>query len=143
MNYDLLLLDSFVSAREFEDDKTKHEFLADVFGITTYDGEMDKLFVNKALEVCNAITDKKTFEYIENKDNYVWYLTMVNLPFFSSKIEWGTSIRGAWWDYGGIVLDGICWAWHDDAQLDKLEFDAGSWIVFLAAINEFISTETD
>ena len=73
-----------------------------VFDFTTYDSEIDELFAEKALEVCLAITSGKTFEYQkESDDNYRWYLIMCNMPFFVDKLEWGTSIRGAWWDLHG------------------------------------------
>lgn len=77
--------------------ETRLEFLGGVvFGFTTYDGEVDALFAGKMLEVIEAILEKKTFQYIENRENYLNYLYMVNTPFLSKVLEWGTSIRGAW-----------------------------------------------
>jgi hypothetical protein len=33
---------------------------------------------------------------------------MVNMPFFTGKLEWGSSIRGAWFDnYKAYTIDGI------------------------------------
>lgn len=75
------------------------EYLSDyIFNFTTYDGEMAELFACKALEVCAAISNRTTFDYIKDAEQYRWYLVMCNMPFFSDKLEWGTSIRGAWWD---------------------------------------------
>lgn len=78
---------------------TKQEFLSsNVFNFATYDAEIEHLFVTKALEVCDAISNRTTFEYIKDAENYKWFLIMVNIKFFEESIEWGTSVRGAWWD---------------------------------------------
>lgn len=68
-----------------------------IFNFTTYESEYSEMFAKKALEVCAAISDGKTFEYIKEPGGRLWYLLMVNMPFFANKLEWGTSIRGAWW----------------------------------------------
>jgi len=77
------------------------DFLGNVvFNFTTCDTKMSELFATKAVEVCEAISNKTTFDYIENEDNYQWFLLMCNMPFFANMIVWGNSIRGAWWgDY--------------------------------------------
>ena len=81
---------------EFE---TKMEYLGStVFDFTTYDGAIDVLFAEKMIPVLKCILDRKTFEYQENKEQYINYLMMVNMPFLVDKLEWGTSIRGAWFD---------------------------------------------
>ena len=72
-----------------------------IFGFTTYDSEMGDLFGMKAVEVCEAINNKQTFEYQKQPDGYMWYLIIVNMPFFTNKLDWGTSIRGAWWSLYG------------------------------------------
>ena len=71
-----------------------------VFDFTTYDTDVSALFVQKAVEVCEAVTMKTNSEYIEKcHENYLWYLLMANMPFFEQRLEWGASVRGAWWDY--------------------------------------------
>jgi len=79
---------------------SKMEYLGSViFDFTTYDGEIDILFAEKMIPVLKAILERKTFEYqAENKEQYINYLTMVNMPFLTDKLEWGGSIRGAWFD---------------------------------------------
>lgn len=72
-----------------------------VFDFTTYDGAMDVYFAKKMLEVIDCILHNKTFEYQKEESNYVNYLTMVNMPFLQDKLDWGTSIRGAWFDEYG------------------------------------------
>lgn len=78
---------------------TKYEWAAsDIFNLTTYDGALDKLFVKAIIEVCKVILERKTFEYIENKEKYVSYILVCQLLETFNWIEWGTSIRGAWFD---------------------------------------------
>jgi hypothetical protein len=119
-------------------------FLADsVFDLTTYDGEMSDLFGGKSLEVCKAINDRTTFDYINDRDNYVWFLTMCNFPFFASRISWGTSIRGAWWDCypkPGFTLES-CGLWKDGEQILSVAFTPAEWPEFIAAMVEFAAKE--
>lgn len=83
--------------------KNKLEFIGEsIFEFTTYDGEIDVIFAESMITVINHILNKTTFEYInESETNYMNYLMMVNLPFLKNKLEWGTSIRGAWFDEYG------------------------------------------
>lgn len=76
---------------------TKYEWAAsEVFDIHTYDGSLDELIVKKIIEVCKVIFDKRTYEYIEDKNNYISYILVCNLLDKFNWITWGTSIRGAW-----------------------------------------------
>jgi hypothetical protein len=121
------------------------EYLSDyIFDFTTYDGEMAELFASKALEVCSAISDSTTFEYIKDTEQYRWYLVMVNMPFFADKLEWGTSVRGAWWaepPHGRIKFDS-CGLWLDGRQLyEPMEFTTDQWREFIAAVLAFGAAE--
>jgi len=113
------------------------EYLADhIFNFTTYDSEMSELFAGKAVEVCAAITDGKTFEYIEDHENYKWYLLMCNMPFFSEKLEWGSSIRGAWWNQK-ITFQSLG-LWKGDEQVTEvMDFSETEWKLFVDSILEF------
>jgi len=83
----------------FDEDPSVASFLCEeFFHFDTYDTELDELFCKKAIEVCKSITDRTNFEYIADSSNYRWFITMVNMPFFRANIEWGTSIRGCWWN---------------------------------------------
>ena len=123
------------------DPHARLEFLSDhIFNFTTYDGELAELFAIRALEVCSAISSKKTFEYIKDQEQYRWYLAMVNMPFFADRLEWGTSIRGAWWGWypRKTTEYSSCGLWQDDEQLhETIEFTEPQWIEFIAAILEF------
>lgn len=90
------------SEQPFCPPENKLQFLGNcIFDFTTYDSGVDELFATKMIEVIDVILNQKTFEYQETESNYLNYLTMVNMPFLSDKIEWGTSIRGAWFDEYG------------------------------------------
>lgn len=114
VNYKDELVKDYELMKEIQPDGElgRSEYLGDyIFDFTTYDGAMSDLFAKKAIEVCKAITDRTTFEYIKRIKDYQWYLTMVNMPFFQGKLNWGGSIRGAWWDFSEPVtmsqMDGI------------------------------------
>lgn len=76
-----------------------------LFGFCTYEEEFCAEMTRRALDVADAISNRYTFEYINNDENHRWYLLMVNMPFFENKLEWGTSIRGAWWEHFQIFED--------------------------------------
>ncbi len=117
------------------------EFLSrNVFDFTTYDFQMDELFAKKAIECCEAITNGTTFEYIEDSENHKWFLLMCNMPFFYEKIEWGTSIRGAWWDQKiELKSYGI---WVNEEQCFTLTFTKDEWRLFICAITCFIQKDS-
>jgi hypothetical protein len=121
--------------------RSRHDFLGEhIFDFTTYDGDMSELFARKALEVCVAITDGQTFDYITDADNYRWFLLMVNMPFFVGRLEWGTSIRGAWWVHEDQNLES-CGLWCDGEQVLSLKFSRTEWVAFVAALAQFASDE--
>lgn len=82
------------------------EYLGDyVFDFTCYDSDMSELFAKGMIEVIEALILNKTFEYQKQSDGkYITYLTMVNMPFLRDKLNWGTSIRGAWIDDEGFEI---------------------------------------
>lgn len=137
MTYRELLEHSFQSTHASDDEVSRLEYLADyIFGFTTYDGAMGELFASKALEVCAAVSEQRTHDYIKDADNYRWYLLMVNMPFFAGRLDWGTSIRGAWWGYEAQVLEG-CGLWQGDEQMLSPTFTRDEWMRFTAAMAEF------
>lgn len=147
MNYLKLLENSYEMEKRSSDcpPETRLAFLSEhVFNITTYDGKMDDFFGRKAVEVCAAITNEATFAFIKDPDNYQWFLIICNMPFFCTRLGWGTSIRGAWWDIG--YDDGkreasyeinSCGIWDGDEQLTELQFSQEEWVAFMRAIVEF------
>lgn len=139
MNYKKILEDDFKEENENNPERnlTKLRYLSEkVFEFTTYDDEMDELFAKKALEVCKAINNGKTFEYIKN--DYLWYLQLCNMSFFVGKLDWGTSIRGAWWDYE-IKLDSVIF-WSEKNKNSKMVFTQYEWKKFISAMIEFVES---
>lgn len=137
-----ILSESHALVDSYNDEQTQTsrlEYLASaVFGINTYDGEMDGLLSAKAVEVCHAVSGKTTFEYIKDPDKYQWYLIMCHLPFFADRIEWGSSIRGAWWTaYEGIAFES-CLLFDGDSQLhEPIKFTERGWEEFIDAVVEY------
>lgn len=139
-----MLEEGFAAWRDVNPDGTPESrvaYLGDyIFDFTTYDDTMAEEFALKALEVCRAISDHKTFEYIKDPDNYRWFLLMCNMPFFARRLNWGTSIRGAWWDTSApneTMLD-TTGLWVDGQQLTRpLTFSTEQWGEFIAAMLAF------
>lgn len=113
------------------------EYLSEyIFGFSTYDTEKAEEFAQRAVEVCAAISGRATLGYIEDSIRYRWYLLMCNMPFFADRIEWGTSILGAWWN-SPLKLQSLG-LWLDGEQLsEEMEFSADEWEAFIAAVVEF------
>lgn len=112
-----------------------------IFNFTTYDSKVSELFAYKAIEVLIAINNRTTYYYIENKSNYKWFLLMCNMPFFIERIEWGFSIRSAWWitkTRNKIKLE-TTGLYEGDKQITtEMEFNEESWIAFTTALIEFV-----
>ncbi|KQB59353.1 hypothetical protein [Acidovorax sp. SD340] len=122
-------------------DQSRLGYLAQhIFDFTTYESEADELFARKAVEVCAAITDSKTFDYIANPKGRIWYLLMVNMPFFMPRLNWGGSIRGAWWDHEQPVLDS-CGLWVGQEQQTEWTFTLEEWEAFMRAVIAFAEPE--
>jgi hypothetical protein len=82
-----------------QEGSTKYTWAAtQVFELTTYDRSLEELFVKKIIEVCKAILEGRTFEYIRDESRYVTYILVCQLLEHLNWIEWGTSIRGAWFE---------------------------------------------
>lgn len=134
-----LLEHSYEIARTLNNDSRLEYLSSYIFDFTTYDGEIDEILARKALEVCKAISNRTTFAYIKNREDYIWYITMCNMPFFEGKLEWGTSIRGAWWDYyRGIEIES-CGIWVGyEQEINPINFDEAEWLQFVQAMDDFV-----
>ncbi len=123
------------------DHTSRLEYLAEyIFNFTTYETKYSELFASKALEVCSAINKYATFEYIKQPEGHLWFLLMVNMPFFIERLEWGCSIRGAWW--GGesqnkskkIELSSCGLFLGNEQVAEPLEFTHEEWREFIEAV---------
>ena len=143
MDYLELLKHSFTVETETSEcpPSSRLDYLGDgVFDFITYESEMSELFAAKAVEVCAAINDSKTFDYIKDAEQRKWYLLMCNLPFFADRLEWGTSIRGAWWGGkpGKQIEFQSCSLWIGDEKCaDTMAFSRDEWRRFIAAVIDF------
>ena len=143
MKYLELLEHSFDVEKKFGGcpPESRLEYLSEyIFDFATYDAEMSETFAKKAVEVCSAINDSKTFDYIKDPENHKWYLLMCNMPFFASRLEWGTSIRGAWWGAhsGGQIEFQSCGLWMGDEQCSQtMKFGHHEWTLFITAVIAF------
>jgi hypothetical protein len=146
MSYLKTLEDSFAmtSAHECPPESRLAYLSENIFDFTTYDGAMSDLFGRKAVEVCAAITNGTTFDYIADQDNHRWFLLMVNMPFFAGRLDWGTSIRGAWWSaYPDKHFEfQSCGLWDGgEQQTGDLLFTEEEWKEFMRAVIEFAAPE--
>ena len=146
--YSSMLEDGYSFFRESRhpEECSRLEFLSDyIFDFTTYDSEIAEFFAIRAIQVCRAINDRTTFQFIEDPDNYRWYLLMCNMPFFADKISWGTSVRGAFWqapfefERGDRVniKPSLCGLFDGKEQLLGMEFTLEEWRDFIKALIEF------
>ncbi len=144
MNYLQILEDSYKMSDDYD---TRLQWLAsEVFGFTTYESEVATLLACKALDVCEAINEATTFDYIANQDDHMWYLIMVNMPFFTDKISWGTSIRGTWWQtpYGkdSYSLE-YCDTFLEGHEIRDWTIPQEEWETLIKSILEFSRDERE
>lgn len=79
--------------------KNKYEWAAShIFDLTTYDGSLDEMFVKLILEVCDVILEDENYEYIKDETNYFTFIAVCQRLSSLGWIDWGTSIRGAWFE---------------------------------------------
>jgi len=73
------------------------------FYLTTYDDDISQEWGDAIIEILGVINDDNNFDYIDSsEENYKKYLMVANLLEREQLIDWGTSIRGAWFDFGNI-----------------------------------------
>lgn len=79
--------------------ENKYEWAAShIFNLATYDGSLDEMFVKLILEICDVILENKNCEYIEDETNYFTFIAVCQRLNSLGWIDWGTSIRGAWFN---------------------------------------------
>jgi len=103
-----------------EADLTRPSYISEhIFDLAVYDGELAELFGGNCLLVAKAITDRTTFEFIkQSEEHYRTYIITCNLPFFASRIDWGGSVRGAWW---GCEQEPVCFDAFEFTDSDDFE----------------------
>lgn len=104
-------------------DASKYAWVAnEVFDLITYDTSLDERFAKEIIEVIKVILDVETYEYIRDGSNYVAYILVCQLLNNFHWIEWGTSIRGAWFEtyHPGFKTQPIT-IYYDDNIRDYVE----------------------
>ena len=64
---------------------------------------------------------------------------MCNMPFFANRLDWGTSIRGAWWNDCTFQTCGL-WNGYDQ-MLEQIKFTSEEWKRFINAVIEFANID--
>ena len=105
-------------------------FLAsELLDITTYDDGLSVEFGEMILETMIQIKNQTTFKYIEDKEKYKQFILSCN--FLNGWLEWGTSIRGAWFNYYDSKISTPCSfynvGYHNDTF--KLSEDFTNWLI--------------
>ena len=79
---------------------SKHDYLmTQIFEIYTYDsGDISKVICDNMLSICDVILKRENFEYIQDIEKYFQFILLINMPFFLNTTEFGTSIRGSWFN---------------------------------------------
>lgn len=120
---------------------TRLDFLAEaIFGFDTYDEEMDRVFARRAVETCYVITTGTTFEYIKNESDHMWFLIMCHMPFFKDRLSWGSSIRGAFWDFGHLKYTHVPLL---DEGTEPAHLNKNEWVEFMYALFRFVKEDSD
>ena len=61
------------------------------------------------------------------------------MPFFQNKLEWGTSIRGAWWKLDDKRFElSSCGIYENGEQVLDISFGETSWNEFVNAMCDFV-----
>lgn len=71
----------------------------DAFGVSTYDTNLSVKWGKLIFDVMTAIRNHTTFDYIKDDANYEKYIAVCNLFNIHLLIDWGSSIRGAWFSF--------------------------------------------
>lgn len=80
-----------------KDYDSKYAYFAEsYFNVIAYDDHMADIIGREITEVIEVILNRKSFDYIENDENYKKYIIWASKLDEMEWIEWGTSIRGAW-----------------------------------------------
>lgn len=138
MDWKSVLEESYEKYINDNRNETKLSFLGDVvFNLTTYSNTQSERLARDMLKVVEAITRGKTFEFIEDEENYNLYITCVNLAWFSGRLDWGTSIRGAWWATYDMPPICTCELYYNGSQLVDPEIVEQEWEGFINSVIEF------
>jgi len=116
------------NVKDFNNEDYKYCFIADFFKLNSQERRFTVLISKKCLEVCEVILYGESFEYMKNEENSLWFYTVINMTFMENLLNWGTSIRVAWFE---IDEKEYCFTHF------TLNLDIESWGDFIKATREF------
>jgi len=117
---------------------SRYAWLAEnVFDVTTYDNAVSDWFGRVILRVALAVTRRTTLDEMKDPMRGREYLIAVNLPFFADRLEWGGSIRGAWWDWKNHSFD-VCFA---SVMVANTEMGSEEMERFWRALEQFAAVD--
>lgn len=120
----------------FTEQQKKYIFLSSaIVGITTYDDDLDVKYGKMIAETLVQIKNRTTFNYIKDEAKYQDFISSCN--YIIRWLDWGSSIRGAWFD----IWDGKI---EPDESLSNIDYpddhikiteDFINWFVDFLTIN--------
>lgn len=147
-----MLKDGHAAAIDFHGHNlTKAEFLCIYIFEFTIVGEFDaELFASRAVDVAKALNggQEETANYASDEGRLLWYLIMINMPFFKSKVMPSSRVQRAYWDGDASGKDGRPLGWffvysstglyigHEQMHKEML-LEREEWRDFINAICEF------
>lgn len=130
-------------------ERSRYETVAGMFGITTYDSGMDEALVRIMMPTLLAIGNKTSYSLVPDPQKYLHFCITVNMPLLKMRLSWGTSIRGAWYNFKnafnphhGLVGTGSSGFDIIDAEPIR-EGDEASFIQLINAVEEFLKPEAE
>jgi hypothetical protein len=132
------MLEEGYSVESSDRPMSRLEYLSDyIFDFTTYDSAISSEMAKQALIICKVINDSSMSDYIDDPIQYRSFIYFCNLPFFISKLDWGTSIRFPWWNSIGIVFNSTG-LWLNGEQIySNLFFKDDEWKLAVNDMLEF------
>lgn len=114
------------------------EYLSDYFfNFVTYDSGISIEMATQAIATCKVINGHSMKDYIADPIQYRSFIYNCNLPFFISKLDWGTSIRYPWWETSVIVFHSVG-LWLNGEQIyHDLSFKDDEWKSAISDMIEF------
>lgn len=133
----------------FKHEVSKYEWASrNIFDLITYDEHIDEVLVKYCLIVLDTILYRTTYEFIKSEDNYIVYIVVCQLLNEFGWIDWGTSIRGAWFNDSSICIRPILkeynWFEYEDGKpvnksISPVYFNSDN----VNALIEFITDESE
>lgn len=136
-----MLTESHIENDRNNGQKTSREeyILCEIFDVAAYSSDVATILARAACEIACALSDRTTFMYISpGSTSEANYTSVLHWPFFAERVDWGTSIRGAFWRFSETRLDS-CGLYKNGEQLIHLEFSRSEWDDFIKACSLYVN----